>query len=89
MALVERASRPPAASVPTFDGATGALTRRGREFLNRVLSDRGSKKRAKEILGERRGLEQFQHDVADLDRKIQNLQKITRKWRERDAADYS
>ena len=72
------------ARVPTFDAATNFITSRGKDFLNRVMHERTSKKRAKEILGTRRGLESFQGDVADLDRKIQTLQKITRKWKERE-----
>lgn len=70
--------------MPTFDAATNYLTRRSKDFLNRVMHERNSKKRAKEILGTRRDLESFQGDVADLDRKIQNLQKITRKWQDRE-----
>lgn len=76
-----------AAPVPTFDAATNFLTRRGKDIWNSLRKDRESKKRARDILGTRRGLESFSGDVADLDRKIQNLRKITQKWRQRDEDD--
>lgn len=81
--LLERPEETPA-SVPTFDAATNLLTRRGRELLGRVLSDRATSRKKKEILGARRGLDTFQNDVADLERKIENLQQITRKWQTRE-----
>ena len=46
--------------------------------------NRATSRKKKEILGARRGLDTFQNDVADLERKIENLQQITRKWQTRE-----